>query len=52
MRANSHNEIISNEIKAKFENQLRSGIGRNYLSDMDFISLFMNSKGAALQEVC
>lgn len=51
-RANAHNEGISNEIIAKFENRVLNGIGRNYLSDNNFYDLFMKSKESALDEVC
>lgn len=47
----AHNEVISNEIKAKFENRVLNGIGGNYLSGDSFFGLFINSKVAALDEV-
>lgn len=50
-RASAHNEGISNEIEAKFENRVLNGIGGNYLSDDSFYDLFMKSKVTALDEV-
>lgn len=50
-RANAHNDGISNEIIAKFENRVLNGIGGNYLSDDNFYNLFMSSKTTALDEV-
>ncbi|XP_031639173.1 uncharacterized protein LOC116351230 [Contarinia nasturtii] len=49
-RANAHSEAVVGELKASFENKVRSGIGKSYLSDDDFFGLFSNSKQSTLQE--
>lgn len=51
-KADAHNEILSSEIKAKFENRVLNGIGGNYLGGDSFVQLFISSKVAALDEVC
>lgn len=51
-RAISHTETVSREIKASFENKVRAGIGKSYLSDKDFFNLFANAKQSSLEEVC
>lgn len=50
-RANTHNDNVCREIKAKFENNMRKRIGRNYLNNNDFINLFLSQKQDSLNEV-
>ncbi|XP_055302501.1 uncharacterized protein LOC129568529 [Sitodiplosis mosellana] len=49
-RANLHSETVSRELKASSENRVRAGIGGSFLSDHDFVNLFLNMKSTILQE--
>lgn len=50
-KAKSHNENLISELKVNVENKMFKEIGSSYMNDDAFISSFMTSKGAALEEV-
>lgn len=40
------------ELKATFENRMRTRLGDSYFDDAQFINLFFESKNNVLEEVC